>query len=207
MRDGWDRTTLGEIASLSIGRTPPRKQARYWTKQLHRPFCTIADMTSAHVDPTNEGVTAAAEEEGKAKRVPAGALLLSFKLTIGRVGFAARDLFPNEAIAWVCPEGRVSERFLAVWLSYIDIESEAVRAVKGNTLNSQSLRALPVLVPPEADQRRIVDLIGVVDTYIEGAREVATTGLNLRSALVHELLSGEREIPPSYDRLLEEVKT
>ena len=54
MRDGWERTTLGQIANLTIGRTPPRDDPGYWTHDLARPFCTIADMTSSEVMPTRE---------------------------------------------------------------------------------------------------------------------------------------------------------
>lgn len=127
----WARTTLGDVASITIGRTPPRNESRYWTPDLERPFCTIADMTSWLISPDREGVTALAEEHGRAKRIPAGALLLSFKLSIGRVGFAARDLFPNEAIAWLQPDAaRVVPEFLALWLQSHDLTESSGRAVR-----------------------------------------------------------------------------
>ncbi len=116
----WAKKTLGEVAEITIGKTPPRKDPRYWTSDLERPFCTIADMDGRLIDPKREGVTALAESEGKAKRFPAGALLMSFKLTIGRIGFAAQDIFPNEAIAWLCTKSpNLDERFLALWLASI----------------------------------------------------------------------------------------
>jgi len=155
------------MCRIQIGRTPPRKEARYWTQDLERPFCTIADMADRHINPSREGVTQAAESEGRAKRVPAGALLMSFKLTIGRVGFAARDLFPNEAIAWLSSaDPALNEEFLALWLEAQDLSQGSGRAVKGSTLNSDSLRAIPVMVPPLEVQRRIVDLIGSIDESV-----------------------------------------
>ena len=104
MPDGWTDAALGDVAEIAIGRTPPRDEPRYWTNDLTRPFCTIADMGDGTILPGREGVTEAAEVDGKAKRMPAGSLLLSFKLTIGRVGIAGVDLFPNEAIARVEPK-------------------------------------------------------------------------------------------------------
>lgn len=193
-------TTLGEVAQITIGRTPPRDQARYWTKDLTRPFCTIADMKAAFIDPLREGVTEAAEAEGKAKRVPAGSLLMSFKLTIGKVGFAKRDLFPNEAIAWLQPMRHdLSAEFLALFLSGQDLSAGSGRAVKGNTLNGTSLRAIPVRLPPVEEQQRIVDLFGAVDKQIEMLTEEAAALKAMRGSLLGSLLSGEVEIPESYD--------
>jgi type I restriction enzyme S subunit len=171
MRDEWTTTTLGEIADIRIGRTPPRKDGRYWTDDLTRPCCTIADMDGPLVTPRREGVTELAEQEGKAKRVPAGSLLMSFKLTIGRVGITAVDVFPNEAIAWLEPStAAIDRRFLGLWLGATNVAADAGRAVKGNTLNGDSLRAIAVCFPPLVEQRRIMDLIDAIDQ----ARALAT---------------------------------
>lgn len=175
---GWYETTLGEIAEIKIGRTPPRKEARYWTNRLDRPFCTIADMEGRAVNPRREGVTEAAEAEGKAKRFPAGALLMSFKLSIGRIGFAARDVFPNEAIAWLRPTiADLDARYLALWLEGQDLTPGAGRAVKGNTLNRESLRAIAVCHPAPPEQRRIIDAMDALDGQVEALEHEADVHL------------------------------
>ena len=110
MSDGWEATTLGEVADLIVGRTPPRKDERYWTVDLERPFCTIADMGAIDVLPEREGVTEAAEIEGKAKRVPAGSLLMSFKLTIGRVSDVTITM-NGETYTLPNAEKRATEKF------------------------------------------------------------------------------------------------
>ncbi|HLX77961.1 MAG TPA: restriction endonuclease subunit S [Acidimicrobiales bacterium] len=172
MRDGWRNATLGDVSEIVIGRTPPRNEARFWTAELDRPFCTIADMSGQQIVPRREGVTEAAEIEGKARRVPAGALLMSFKLSLGRVGFAAVDLFPNEAIAWLNTNcGDVDDRYLAVALSSMDLAEFAGQAVKGKTLNERSLKAIPFVLPPLEEQRRIVDLVAAVDEAIEATNQ------------------------------------
>ena len=67
---------------------------------------------------------------------------------------------------------------------------------------------------PLNEQKRIVDLVSSVDAYIQAlsssSAEVRTTtdALNsarrLRSALLSDLLSGNHEIPDSYDKLLKD---
>ncbi|WP_087100477.1 restriction endonuclease subunit S [Nocardiopsis sp. JB363] len=166
----WEQTTLGAIADLSIGRTPDRKNPDYWTTDTTYPFCTIADMPerSWTVNPTREGVTSAAITDGKAKLAPAGSLLMSFKLTIGRVGFAERDVYPNEAIVRIDPRDRstVYDRYLAAWLESHDLMENAPRAVKGKTLNSKSLALISVVLPPLLAQEQIVEVIGTVEDQI-----------------------------------------
>ena len=139
---------------------------------------------------------------------------MSFKLTIGRVGFAAVDLFPNEAIVHISvkPGVACSEKFLAFWLENQDHTAGASRAVKGNTLNKDSLSAIPVLLPPTPVQARVVDLMEHVDHHIASLdAEAGTVGgasgesiglRHFRARLLSALLSREIGIPESYDVLL-----
>jgi type I restriction enzyme S subunit len=190
MREGWEARALGEVAGLQIGRTPPRKETAYWTDDLLMPFCTIADMTGRQVKPSREGVTAAAVESGKAREVKAGTLLMSFKLTIGRVGFASVDLFPNEAIVAISPDRAfTSSEYLYLYLGSQDLSEGSSRAVKGSTLNSKSLASISVLLPPLHEQRRIVDLVQSVDAYIDALRALADAARTARSSLLHDLLT------------------
>lgn len=168
----WETRTLGDISRRVIGRTPPRKEARFWTDDSsERPFISIANMKKRLVSLASEGVTAAAETEGKAKRVPRGSLILSFKLSLGRVGITDRDVFTNEAIAWIQPEPCVLQSFLALALENIDWDGLGRRAIKGKTLNSESLDALQIPLPPLTDQGRIVDLMESIDSTIEAVEE------------------------------------
>jgi len=173
LRDGWQEVALGDLAEIAIGRTPPRNDPSYWTTALDRPFCSIADIGAQRlIDPAREGVTEEAVLDGKAKRVPAGSLLMSFKLSIGRTGIAAKDLYSNEAIAWIEPrdEDEVSREFLRLYLPRIDFDRYIGVAVKGKTLNSASLRALPIALPPIEEQRRIADLLNAFDSVVARCR-------------------------------------
>lgn len=201
--DDWRFARLGDVSTLQIGRTPPRSEAKYWSTDLERPFCTIADMNGRHCRPVREGVTELAEQEGKAKRMPAGTLLMSFKLTIGRVAFADCDLFPNEAIVSISPDRRaVTADFLYYFLGSQDLTRESGQAVKGKTLNGASLRSIEVLLPSLEEQQEIVDLMDAVERKIELVDSQRDAALKLRSGVLSELLSGERLLDESYDALV-----
>ena len=189
MREGWVSTTLGVVAQRTVGRTPPRKEAKYWTDDTRMPFCTIKSMQNRTKMEFSEGVTKQAVEDSVARLAPQGALLLSFKLSIGRVRFAPRNLYFNEAIAWVRPDESVVEKhFLALALEDVDWDSLGARAVKGKTLNAQSLDAVPLAIPPLDEQRRIVDLMDSVDAAISAAQaEVEAAGELRGRVLEYEL--------------------
>ena len=208
MRDGWVETTLGEVASLQMGRTPSRREPRYWTDNLTLPFCTIADIESKLVDPKREGITQAAIDEGKAKIARMGTLLMSFKLTIGRLGFAAKDIFPNEAIVMIeADQTRVLNEFLYLRLGSMDLTMNSGRAVKGSTLNSASIASIAFSIPPLPEQKRIVDLISSVDSYIEGLQRQLESAKGSRNAVLHELLTagGDDWVETTLDAIAEVV--
>ena len=80
-------------------------------------------------------------------------------------------------------------------------------------ITKQTLLPHKVLLPPLPEQKRIVDLISSVDSYIQvisNQSEIATENndllasvTRLRSALLSDLLSGKHEIPASYDRVMD----
>jgi type I restriction enzyme S subunit len=156
------------------------------------------------VVPSREGVTQLAEETGKAKRVPAGALLMSFKLTIGRTAFAGCDLFPNEAIVWIeCfPGADVSEEFLHVYLPHHDFSASVGVAVKGKTLNKKTMAALQVPIPPLEVQRRITNLVAQFDVTIERARAYLSSSDRLLATAREELLVHDADAHVELGKLL-----
>jgi type I restriction enzyme S subunit len=189
---------------IDIGRTPPRGEKKYWTTDLTRPFCTIADINGRVINPAREGVTELAETEGKAKRFPAGCLMMSFKLSIGRTGIAGRDLFPNEAIAWLRPydENEVSLAYLRIYLPIHDYSAAVGRAVKGNTLNKKTLATLNIPVPPPDEQARLTHLITTVEDHVEALRTQVINAGKLSNSLLRDVISGAQDMPSSYDALL-----
>lgn len=82
-----------------MGKTPPRKETEYWSNGT-LPWVSIADLVAdGTVTGTKECVNSfAAENTFKGKISKAGTLLMSFKLTVGKVSILGIDAFHNEAI-------------------------------------------------------------------------------------------------------------
>ena len=90
----WEVKRLGRICEIAMGRTPPRLNATLWGTG-HK-WLSIADLKSKVVAESKEEITALAAADMNVIRK--GTLLMSFKLSIGRLCFAGRDLYTNEAI-------------------------------------------------------------------------------------------------------------
>jgi type I restriction enzyme S subunit len=64
------------------------------------------------------------------------------------------------------------------------------------------VRKTRVFLPPLYEQKRIVDLMSTVDSYIEALEEQINRSMSLRSGLLSDLLGGKHEIPATYDQLI-----
>ena len=156
---------LSELLDISIGRTPSRNEPDYWGDG-HR-WVSIRDLNSKIITETKEQITDLALKASRFKVVKKGTLLFSFKLTIGKMAFAGRDLYTNEAIAAFSIK---DERTLESNFLYYALQSATYggsnQAVMGKTLNLKSLAEIKIPLPPLDDQIRIAHLLGTVEGMI-----------------------------------------
>ena len=100
--DNWTWVRFGQYIRMSIGKTPPRGETKYWTNGKY-PWVSISDMSDyGLVTTTKESVS----ENAKSlfgEISPAGTLIMSFKLTVGRTSLLNTSAYHNEAIISIYP--------------------------------------------------------------------------------------------------------
>jgi type I restriction enzyme S subunit len=131
--------------------------------------------------------------------VPSGTLLMSFKLSIGRLCFAGRDLFTNEAICSL-NKLRTSADFLYYALSRVDFSLYGKQAVKGYTLNRESLNAIEIQLPGAREQTAIATVLSDMDVELAALQQHCDKTRALRQAMNQELLTGKTRLVPSEGR-------
>jgi type I restriction enzyme S subunit len=94
-----------------------------------------------------------------------------------------------------------TQNYVEFYLTAIRID-EWVTGAAQPKLNQKSLNEIPIPLPPIAEQERIVEIVSSMDDVIQAAERAVVEAKNLRSGLLSDLLSGEHEIPVSYDELL-----
>ena len=153
----WRWVVLAEVAEFSIGKTPPRADSSYWNPEDHS-WVSIADMKHyMTIAETKEKVSAlAAQDVFRQRFAEPGSILMSFKLTIGKVARAGIRCFHNEAIISLQPPEPELADYLFRFLPIFAALQTSNNAIKGSTLNKGLLTLLPIALPPLAEQKRIV---------------------------------------------------
>ena len=201
--DSWEWVRFKDLVDYSMGKTPPRKETEYWSNGT-LPWVSIADLVAdGTVTATKECVNSfAAENTFKGKISKAGTLLMSFKLTVGKVSILGIDAFHNEAIISIYPfvdPDKITTMFLFATLPLLSQSGDTKSAIKGNTLNSDSLDALLIPLPPIMEQKRIFDKLHELTAPLldYGAAEQKVTELNvnfperLKKSILQEAVQGK----------------
>ena len=201
--DSWEWVRFKDLVDYSMGKTPPRKETEYWSNGT-LPWVSIADLVADRtVTATKECVNSfAAENTFKGKISKAGTLLMSFKLTVGKVSILGIDAFHNEAIISIYPfvdPDKITTMFLFATLPLLSQSGDTKSAIKGNTLNSDSLDALLIPLPPIMEQKRIFDKLHELTAPLldYGAAEQKVTELNvnfperLKKSILQEAVQGK----------------
>jgi len=161
---------LGNIASIQIGKTPKRDNASWWGKG--NLWVSISDLKEKIITKTKEEITELAIKECGCKRITKGTLLMSFKLSIGKVAFAGCDLYTNEAICGLVikDKNKIFPEYLYYVLKHTKFQGSNV-AVKGATLNTASLKEIKIPKIPLEDQIRIATLLSKAEALIKQRKE------------------------------------
>lgn len=192
---GWVR--FASIAGFGAGRTPSRNDTSYWDSKDH-PWVSIADMVEGAVlTSTKESVSE------KARRIVFGSdpegpntIIMSFKLTIGKISRLGVQAFHNEAIIAIKPYLEELDPYLFKVLPKFAQLGDTKGAIKGATLNRGSISNILIPLPPLSEQHRIVakvdELMAQLGALEKSQEEVRALKGRLLKVLVHTALEDDK---------------
>lgn len=165
------KVKLGEVCEIKIGKTPNRSQTLYWGGDY--PWLSISDMKEKILCITKEKITKEAVQKEKMQIVSKGTVVMSFKLSIGKVGILADNMYTNEAIAnFVVKNNKMLfNEYLYYALQGINFDSLTDRAVMGKTLNKAKLNNLSIVYNEPFMQQQIVLRLDGVNKLIESRKQ------------------------------------
>ncbi len=165
------------------------------------PWVSISDMEpyGTIVDTAESVSTLAFEKVFRERIVPAGTLIMSFKLTIGRVATLGIPACHNEAIISIFPREGIDQRYLGYFLSQIDYTDHQDRQIKGNTLNKSKLEKIQVVLPPSTEQTCIADVLDKCRLGISTERAAEKAEVELKHAVMRELFTRGLRGKPQKD--------
>ncbi|MEQ8640456.1 MAG: restriction endonuclease subunit S [Alphaproteobacteria bacterium] len=190
--DGWQAIPFSGLADYKAGRTPARANPVFWQGAGDGvPWVAISDMTEfGTVTATKEKISQVAfREVFRGKTVPAGTLIMSFKLTIGRMATLGVDACHNEAIIAIFPRNGIDQRFLGYFLAQVDYDGLQDRQVKGNTLNQEKIDRIEIWLPPDDEPKHIADVLDLVRQAIQLQDNGLAIAQDLKRAAMYTLFT------------------
>lgn len=147
----WRESFVKDEFNLSMGKTPTRNNPDCWNGGSHK-WISISDMSSyaRYTSDTSEYITDFAIDDSGIKIVPKGTIIMSFKLSIGRTAITSEDIYTNEAIMAFgeFDQKRFNIDFLHFLIANKNWLIGAKQAVKGKTLNKESIGNMKIIIPP-----------------------------------------------------------
>ena len=195
--EGWKKDRADSFFNITIGKTPPRAEKQWFVDGGEgMPWLSISDMGDAgvYVFNTSEGLTNDAVQKHNMKVVPAGTVFVSFKLTVGRVAIAARDMCSNEAIAHFYIEDDKLRAYTYCYLGNFEYDTLGNTSSISKAVNSKIIKAMPFVMPADDIIEKFSNVVEPILNEIKIKQEICNALAEARDRLLPKLMSGEIEI-------------
>jgi type I restriction enzyme S subunit len=159
-----------------------------------------------YVFDTEENLTEEAVEAFRLPLVPQGTVMVSFKLTVGRIAIAGQDMYTNEAIAHLIPKLStfISPEYSYCCMKYFDFDQLASTSSIATAVNSQTIKQIKINVPPRNLCCAFDFLVKPTFEKIRNNVLESRTLAELRDRLLPKLMSGEIRVKEA-EKMVEEV--
>jgi type I restriction enzyme S subunit len=195
--DGWRVLELGELAKFTSGGTPSKSNESYWGGG--HPWISGKDLKQHYLSNSIDSLT----DEGfsSANKAPAGSTLVLVRgMTLLKdfpVGFATKPLAFNQDLKALIPEKNVDGLFLSFLLAGNKEKIRQLVSTAGHgtgRLDTESLKAFPVLTPRPLEQKKIAKILSTWDQAITTTEELLKNSQQQKKALMQQLLIGKKRL-------------
>ena len=162
------KVKLCDAFDLQMGKTPARSDLSLWNGE-HK-WISIRDIGDAgkYIADTKECISDDGVAKSGIKIVPKGTVIMSFKLSIGKVSITAEDMYTNEAIMAFIDKKKypIDTAYLYYLLSGTDWSEGSNKAVMGLTLNKATLSQKTISIPALDKQRYVTNVLDKISDLI-----------------------------------------
>ena len=193
---GWEYKLADELFDIGIGKTPPRKETEWFsTNPDDMQWISIKDMgnSGVFITESSEFLTNQAVDKFNIRKIPENTVLLSFKLTIGRVSITTCETTTNEAIAHfkITDKSFLTTEYLYLFFQQFDFNSLGSTSSIATAVNSKTIKGIEILIPNEelikAFQMKISNIFAQIKNLTMENKNLVET----RDLLLPKLLNGD----------------
>lgn len=186
-----------EYFDISIGKTPPRKESQWFSvNPSDITWVSISDMGACglYISSSSEQLTPEAVRKHNVKIVPDNTVLLSFKLTVGRVAITDGEMTTNEAIAHFKTENETITEYLYCYLKKFNYQTMGSTSSIATAVNSKIIKSMPFVVPTDSELAEFHEFASPMFGLIKSNLKEIERLTNIRDSLLPKLMSGELDV-------------
>lgn len=186
-----------EYFDISIGKTPPRKEPQWFsTNPKDVTWVSISDMGTCglYISESSEQLTREAVDRHNVKIVPDNTVLLSFKLTVGRIAITDGEMTSNEAIAHFKTDKKEINEYLYCYLKCFNYQTMGSTSSIATAVNSKIIKGMPFVVPTDEEITEFHSLAAPVFAKIKANQTEISNLTALRDTILPKLMSGELDV-------------
>ena len=149
-KDDWEEGVASDYFNITIGKTPPRKETKWFsTSNKDHVWISISDMGKhgMYLGQSSEYLTQSAIEKFNIVIVPDKTVLLSFKLTIGRVVISDGNVTTNEAIAHFNTNDQNLLEYTYLSLKNYEFSALGSTSSIATAVNSKTIKSMRWIMP------------------------------------------------------------
>lgn len=195
--DGRTICRTDEFFEITIGKTPPRKEKEWFSETPSDcVWISISDMGSSgtFINDSSEYLTPEAVEKFNVKVVPDNTVILSFKLTVGRIAITVGPTTTNEAIAHFNTDNQKIVEYLYCYLKSFDFGALGSTSSIGIAVNSKTIKAMDFLIPEDGELQEFFDIVHPMFQQIKNNQFENQRLIAMRDSLLPKLMSGELDV-------------
>jgi type I restriction enzyme S subunit len=192
--NGWVETTLGRVlVSVVGGGTPSRKVPAYFGGQI--PWFTVKDMKALKPNDAEEHITEAAIADSATNLIPANTLIVATRIALGKAIRPTVVCAINQDLKALVLGSGINSDFLLHW---VEANHRVIQDLGSGTTVSgirlEALHGLPLLLPPSAEQTRIVakleELLSDLDAGVAELKAAQKKLAQYRQSLLKAAVEG-----------------
>ena len=195
---------LSDLFDLQMGKTPDRHTPEYWADGTEQ-WISIADLSKCdkYIEETAEAISEQAVNDSGIKIIPASTVIMSFKLSIGKVAITPKPMYSNEAIMAFIDKGviPIEPTYLYFLLKAKDWDEGTNKAVMGKTLNKATLSQVKVHIHDMAEQRKIIRALEKAESMVTTRRQQLAALDTLIKARFVELFGDSKVNPYGFNKV------
>jgi type I restriction enzyme S subunit len=186
-----------EYFSIAIGKTPPRKERDWFSfDSSNVKWVSISDMGNCvvFIFDSSEYLVHEAVKKFNIAVIPENTVLLSFKLTVGRVAITDGIMTTNEAIAHFKTQDTRINPYLYCYLKDYNYQSLGSTSSIATAVNSKIIKAMPFIIPNDTELQKFNDIALPAFETIKNNQLENKRLTELRDSILPKLMSGEIDV-------------